>query len=163
MSRQFCWFGPFAIIPHRAVYQNYWWARPSIHVGKRCAILAAFLHRSVSMVVQPETHGLEARSWTDSGFPTILEFGQVKPLIQSDCWAMPTQARKGAAILHLHGGWFNSGTAPAFRNLVGHIAMSAGVDAFNPITGSLPSNHFLRHWKTRRLATAGSFDRCNPN
>jgi monoterpene epsilon-lactone hydrolase len=28
--------------------------------------------------------------------------------------ARPTQARKGAAILHLHGGWFNWGTASAF-------------------------------------------------
>jgi monoterpene epsilon-lactone hydrolase len=46
--------------------------------------------------------------------------------------ARPTQARKGAAILHLHGGWFNWGTASAFRNLVGHVAMSAGGDAFIP-------------------------------
>jgi monoterpene epsilon-lactone hydrolase len=45
-------------------------------------------------------------------------------------WARPAQARKRAAILHLHGGWFNWGTAQAFRNLVGHIALSAGVDAF---------------------------------
>ncbi len=50
----------------------------------------------------------------------------------SGWWARPTQARKGAAILHLHGGWFNWGTAQAFRNLVGHIALSASVDAFIP-------------------------------
>jgi len=48
----------------------------------------------------------------------------------SGWWARPAQARKGAAILHLHGGWFNWGTAQAFRNLAGHIALSAGVDAF---------------------------------
>jgi epsilon-lactone hydrolase len=45
-------------------------------------------------------------------------------------WSRPAQAQKRAAILHLHGGWFNWGTAQAFRNLVGHIAWSAGVDAF---------------------------------
>jgi acetyl esterase/lipase len=47
-------------------------------------------------------------------------------------WAKPARSRKGAAILHLHGGWFNWGTAQAFRNLVGHIAIAAGSDAFIP-------------------------------
>jgi epsilon-lactone hydrolase len=50
----------------------------------------------------------------------------------SGWWAKPAQARKGIAILHLHGGWFNWGAASAFRNLVGHIAKSAGADAFIP-------------------------------
>ena len=50
----------------------------------------------------------------------------------SGWWAKPGRARKSAAILHLHGGWFNWGAAQAFRNLVGHIAMSAGADAFIP-------------------------------
>jgi epsilon-lactone hydrolase len=47
-------------------------------------------------------------------------------------WAKPAQASKGAAILHAHGGWFNLGTAHAYRNFVGHIALNAGVDAFIP-------------------------------
>ena len=50
----------------------------------------------------------------------------------SGWWAMPTQARKGVAILHVHGGWFNWGTAESFRNLVGHIALSARANAFIP-------------------------------
>ena len=29
----------------------------------------------------------------------------------SGWWAKPARDRKGAAILHLHGGWFNWGTA----------------------------------------------------
>ena len=37
-------------------------------------------------------------------------------------WAKPARARKGAAIIHAHGGWFNFGSARAYRNLVGHIA-----------------------------------------
>ena len=47
-------------------------------------------------------------------------------------WAKPAQARKGTAIIHAHGGWFNLGTGRAFRNLVGHIALSANTDAFIP-------------------------------
>jgi len=60
----------------------------------------------------------------------------------SGWWARPTQARKGAAILHLHGGWFNWGTAQAFRNLVGHIVLSAGVDAFIPDYRLAPEHPF---------------------
>lgn len=50
----------------------------------------------------------------------------------SGWWAKPAQSREGAAILHLHGGWFNWGTAQSYRNLVGHIAAKAGADAFIP-------------------------------
>jgi monoterpene epsilon-lactone hydrolase len=47
-------------------------------------------------------------------------------------WCEPTDALPGAAILHLHGGWFNVGSAAAYRHLVGHIARSAGASAFVP-------------------------------
>jgi epsilon-lactone hydrolase len=50
----------------------------------------------------------------------------------SGWWAKPAKARKGAAIIHVHGGWFNLGTAKAFRNFAGHIASRAGADAFVP-------------------------------
>src|ERR1700675_3890619 len=40
-------------------------------------------------------------------------------------WAKPARAQKGAAIIHLHGGWFILGTAHAYRNFVGHLALSA--------------------------------------
>src|SRR5579862_6681548 len=43
-------------------------------------------------------------------------------------WCRPADAAPGVAILHLHGGWFNWGTALAFRHLVGHIARRAGAD-----------------------------------
>jgi epsilon-lactone hydrolase len=46
-------------------------------------------------------------------------------------WCEPTDALPGA-ILHLHGGWFNLGSAAAYRHLVGHIARSAAVNAFIP-------------------------------
>src|SRR6266566_1724857 len=50
----------------------------------------------------------------------------------SGWWAKPARPRKGAAIIHVHGGWFNLGTASAYRNFVGHLASSAGAEAFIP-------------------------------
>src|SRR6267154_779043 len=57
-------------------------------------------------------------------------------------WAKPARSRQGAAILHLHGGWFNLGTARAYRNFVGHIAASAGAAAFIPDYGLAPEYPF---------------------
>jgi monoterpene epsilon-lactone hydrolase len=57
-------------------------------------------------------------------------------------WAKPAKAIKGAAILHAHGGWFNMGTARAYRNFVGHIALNAGVDAFIPEYRLAPEHPF---------------------
>ena len=45
-------------------------------------------------------------------------------------WARPADAPPGIAILHLHGGWFNWGSAEAYRHLVGHIAARAKAAAF---------------------------------
>jgi acetyl esterase/lipase len=60
----------------------------------------------------------------------------------SGWWARPARSQKGAAILHVHGGWFNFGSARAYRNLVGHIASSAGADAFIPDYRLAPENVF---------------------
>src|SRR6266566_8311787 len=60
----------------------------------------------------------------------------------SGLWAKPARPRKGAAIIHLHGGWFNLGTARAYRNFVGHIAASAGADAFVPDYRLAPEHPF---------------------
>jgi len=60
----------------------------------------------------------------------------------SGWWAKPARARKGAAIIHVHGGWFNWGTAQAFRNFVGHIALNAGADAFIPDYRLAPEHPF---------------------
>jgi epsilon-lactone hydrolase len=77
----------------------------------------------------------------------------------SGWWAKPTQAQKGAAILHLHGGWFNWGTAQAFRNLVGHIALSAGVDAFVPDYRLAPEHPFPAAVKDAEACYRGLVDR----
>ncbi len=57
-------------------------------------------------------------------------------------WCEPTGAPPGLTILHLHGGWFNWGSAGAFRHLVGHIAHSVGASAFVPDYRLAPEHPF---------------------
>jgi acetyl esterase/lipase len=45
-------------------------------------------------------------------------------------WCRPEGARPGQAVMHIHGGWFNWGSAQAFRHLAGHIAAHTRVAAF---------------------------------
>ena len=77
----------------------------------------------------------------------------------SGWWAKPTEAREGSAILHLHGGWFNWGTAHAFRNLVGHIAVRAGVAAFIPDYRLAPEHPFPAAVKDGEACYRGLVDR----
>src|SRR5712671_4746431 len=60
----------------------------------------------------------------------------------SGWWAKPRRPRNDTAIIHVHGGWFNLGTASAYRNFVGHIASSAGADAFVPEYRLAPEHPF---------------------
>ena len=60
----------------------------------------------------------------------------------SGWWCEPTGALPDATILHLHGGWFNWGSAEAFRHLVGHLARSAGAAAFVPEYRLAPEQPF---------------------
>ena len=77
----------------------------------------------------------------------------------SGWWARPTRARKSAAILHLHGGWFNWGAAQAFRKLVGHIAIAAGADAFIPDYRLAPEHPFPVALKDVEACYRGLIDR----
>jgi epsilon-lactone hydrolase len=45
-------------------------------------------------------------------------------------WVRPAHARPDEAILYLHGGWFNFGSAWAYRSFVGHIAKRARANVF---------------------------------
>src|SRR3989475_2718089 len=60
----------------------------------------------------------------------------------SGWWAKPARRRKGAAIVRVNGGWLTLGTASAYRNFVGHIASSAGADAFVPEYRLAPEHRF---------------------
>jgi epsilon-lactone hydrolase len=55
---------------------------------------------------------------------------------------VPAQARSDAAILHLHGGWFNMGSAKAYRHLVAQVAARAGAKAFIPDYRLAPEHPF---------------------
>jgi len=57
-------------------------------------------------------------------------------------WCRPSQTQSENVILYLHGGWFNWGSAQAFRNLVGHIASRAGANAFIPDYRLAPEHPF---------------------
>jgi monoterpene epsilon-lactone hydrolase len=60
----------------------------------------------------------------------------------SGWWAKPEQSFEDAAILHVHGGWFNWGTAKAYRNFAGHIASCAETDVFIPDYRLAPEHPF---------------------
>jgi monoterpene epsilon-lactone hydrolase len=57
-------------------------------------------------------------------------------------WVHPASSRSDEAILHVHGGWFNAGSASAYRHFVGHIAARAGARAFVPDYRLAPEHPF---------------------
>ena len=57
-------------------------------------------------------------------------------------WSKPKDAQPDAVLLHIHGGWFNWGSAKAYRHLVGHIAAHAGAAAFVPDYRLAPEHPF---------------------
>jgi monoterpene epsilon-lactone hydrolase len=57
-------------------------------------------------------------------------------------WVRPASSRSDEAILHVHGGWFNAGSATAYRHFVGHIAARAGTSAFVPDYRLAPEHPF---------------------
>jgi monoterpene epsilon-lactone hydrolase len=56
----------------------------------------------------------------------------------------PENARPEEVLLHIHGGWFNWGSAYAFRHLAGHIAAEASVQAFVPDYRLAPEHPFTK-------------------
>lgn len=57
-------------------------------------------------------------------------------------WCRPDGAQPSQAVMHLHGGWFNWGSAQAFRHLAGHIALSARTATFLPDYQLAPEHPF---------------------
>ena len=81
--------------------------------------------------------GIEARGQFDALMESVLPREDVT--FEADTlggvpglWVHPADWRSSEAIVHLHGGWFNFGSAKAYRHLVGHIAARAGARAFIP-------------------------------
>jgi len=91
--------------------------------------------------------GIEARGQFDALMESVLPRGDVT--FEADTlggvpgfWVHPADSRSGEAIIHLHGGWFNFGSAKAYRHLVGHIAARAGASAFIPDYRLAPEYRF---------------------
>jgi epsilon-lactone hydrolase len=91
--------------------------------------------------------GIEARVKFDALMESVLPRGDVT--FETDTlggvpglWVHPAGWRPGEAIVHMHGGWFNFGSAKAYRHLVGHIAARAGMRAFIPDYRLAPEHPF---------------------
>jgi len=101
-------------------------------------------------------------SWSASPAPPDVTFAADTVGGISGWWGKPAPPATG------RGGSFTSrrlvqlGTASAYRHFVGHIASSAGADAFVPSIGSLPSIPFLLRLRTSRHAIAVWLTRGSP-
>jgi epsilon-lactone hydrolase len=91
--------------------------------------------------------GIEARRQFDALMESVLPRQDVT--FEADTlggvpglWVHPADWRSSEAIVHLHGGWFNFGSAKAYRHLVGHIAARAGARAFIPDYRLAPEHPF---------------------
>jgi monoterpene epsilon-lactone hydrolase len=91
--------------------------------------------------------GIGARAPFDALMESVLPRGDVT--FEADTlggvpglWVRSADWRCNRAILHLHGGWFNFGSAKAYRHLVGHIAARAGARAFVPDYRLAPEHPF---------------------
>src|SRR5882672_11555558 len=91
--------------------------------------------------------GIEARGQFDAFMESVMPRDDVT--FEADTlggvpglWVHPADWRSSEAIVHLHGGWFNFGSAKAYRRLVGHIAARAGARAFIPDYRLAPEHPF---------------------
>jgi monoterpene epsilon-lactone hydrolase len=109
------------------------------------AITAAM--RAMTSSTKGARRGIEARGEFDALMESVLPRDDVTfeaDTLGGVCglWVHPADWRSGEAIVHLHGGWFNFGSARAFRHLVGHIAARAGARAFIPDYRLAPEHRF---------------------
>lgn len=74
-------------------------------------------------------------------------------------WCRPQAAQPRAAVLHIHGGWFNWGSAKAFRNLAGHLAIYARAVAFVPDYRLAPEHPFPAALEDVRACYSGLVER----
>jgi epsilon-lactone hydrolase len=109
------------------------------------AITAAM--RAMASSTKGARRGIEARGQFDAFMESVLPRDDVT--FETDTlggipglWVRPANWRSGEAIVHLHGGWFNFGSARAYRHLVGHIAARAGTRAFIPDYRLAPEHPF---------------------
>jgi acetyl esterase/lipase len=119
----------------------------AVHPLSQKDSLAATALRASVAAVKGKLEGTAARGPFDDimervAAPTGVTFEADTIGGISGLWAKPARPRTDAAIIHVHGGWFNLGTASAYRHFVGHIASSAGADAFVPDYRLAPEHRF---------------------
>ena len=109
------------------------------------AVTAAM--RAMVSAVKGVSRGIDARGQFDALMENVLPRDGVT--FEADTlggipgiWVCPADWRPEEAILHLHGGWFNFGSAKAYRHLVGQIAARAGARAFIPDYRLAPEHPF---------------------
>lgn len=110
------------------------------------AVITAAM-RTMTKAAKGARQGVEARGQYDAFLESVLPRDDVTFEAEtlggiSGIWVNPAHWRSDEAIVHLHGGWFNFGSANAYRHLVGHIAARAGVRAFIPDYRLAPEHPF---------------------
>jgi monoterpene epsilon-lactone hydrolase len=101
------------------------------------AAITAAMRAMVSTAKGVVPRGVEARGQFDAFMESVLPRNDVTFEVDTvggvpGLWVLPADWRSSEAIVHLHGGWFNFGSAKAYRHLVAHIAARAGARAFIP-------------------------------
>ena len=103
--------------------------------------------RAMASSTKGARRGIEARGQFDALMESVLPRDDVT--FETDTlggipglWVHPANRRSDEAIVHLHGGWFNFGSAKACRHLVGHIAARAGTRVFIPDYRLAPEHPF---------------------
>ena len=120
---------------------------PTIHPLSEQDSVAVAALRSVVAPLKGKVEGVAGRSLFDDimervAVPDGVTFEATTVGGIAGWWVKPERAQKGAAIIHVHGGWFTWGAAKAFRNFAGHIAWSVGADAFIPDYRLAPEHPF---------------------
>ena len=120
--------------------------------------------RKISEPSKGKLRGINARVPFDAiigrvAAPEGVSFRQDTVGGVSGWWCEPSNARLHAVILHAHGGWFNWGSALAYRHLVGHIAKSANTNAFVPDYRLAPEHPFPAALNDIEACYSGLVDR----
>jgi len=121
--------------------------QPAIHPLNEQDSVAVAALRSVVAPMKGKVEGIAGRSLFNEimervAVPEGVTFEPATVGGIAGWWAKPPRGKNNAAIIHVHGGWFNWGTAQAFRNFAGRIASSAGADAFIPEYRLAPEHPF---------------------
>lgn len=103
--------------------------------------------RAAVSAVKGKLRGIEARAPFDALMESVLPRDDATFKSETvggvpGLWVLPAHWRSDEAILHLHGGWFNFGSAVAYRHLVAQLAARVGARAFIPDYRLAPEHPF---------------------